>query len=444
MDRILITLSRKRISQQNPIFIPYLPLFMKSFFLLVITLLPSLVTMAQTLDELVLDPDYIKTVTINKPPENMLPVFELGQTINITFDDVIGDEADYYYKLEHYNYDWTPSALFQNEWMRGIDDVRIFDYRNSFTTIQSYSHYTLTIPNQFTQALLVSGNYMIHFYNSDQELVFSRRFMIIEPQAQVGVEIKRARDLKYVNTQQRVQFFVDSQQVQFINPNTQLKVAIYQNADLDSAIGMIKPQFNLGNKQVYRYDGLTSFWAGNEYLNFENRDFRSPNLNIDYVTKGELYDAHLFIDGPRQFQEYTYFPDINGNFLVSTLTNEDPAVQSEYVNIHYKLSPEGLNIPSSAQVYVTGNYNAFQLQEENQMTYNANKGIYEATILQKQGFYNYRYTVVDKNKVDHGRVSGNKWQTENVYTVLAYYRELGGRYDRLIGMGSANSENITN
>lgn len=35
------------------------------------------------------------------------------------------------------------------------------------------------------------------------------------------------------------------------------------------------------------------FWAGNEFLNFENRDFRSPNMNIDFVRKGELYNAYL-------------------------------------------------------------------------------------------------------------------------------------------------------
>jgi hypothetical protein len=28
--------------------------------------------------------------------------------------------------------------------------------------------------------------------------------------------------------------------------------------------------------------------------------------------------------------------------------------------------------------------------------------------------------------------------------VLAYYRGVGGRYDRVIGVGSANSRNITN
>ncbi|GAK90357.1 hypothetical protein JCM19297_2369 [Nonlabens ulvanivorans] len=148
---------------------------MKSFFILVFTTLSVVfIAQSQTLEDLVNDPDYIKSVTFNKDPEYMLPVFQMGEPVAIEFDDVIGDEADYYYQFEHYDYNWQPSRLFKNEFLDGIDDMRIFNYRNSFTTLQSFSHYTLSIPNQFTRGFKVSGNYMIHIYNDKRELVFSR------------------------------------------------------------------------------------------------------------------------------------------------------------------------------------------------------------------------------------------------------------------------------
>lgn len=269
--------------------------------------------------------------------------------------------------------------------------------------------------------------------------------MVLDQKSVVGVEVKRARDLNYVLTQQRVEFFIDSQEINFINPNDQLKTAIIQNSDLNTTITGIKPQFNLGNKQVYRYDEETSFWAGNEFLNFENRDFRSPNQNIDFVRKNELYDAYLFVDVPRKNLEYTFNPDINGNYLVTTITNEDNDVQAEYVNIHFALDTHGIQLPPDARIYIMGNYNAFETQPENEAIFNEKSGKYEAIILLKQGFYNYRYTVVyEDGSQDPGFISGNKWQTENQYSVLAYYRELGGRYDQLIGIGEANSRNITN
>ncbi|WP_405370660.1 MULTISPECIES: DUF5103 domain-containing protein [unclassified Nonlabens] len=419
---------------------------MKSYILLFITVfLFFFQGNSQSEKELVIDPDYIKSVTFNKPPENMLPIFNLGDTFQISFDDVIGDEADYYYQFEHYDYDWKPSKLFKNEFLEGIDDMRIFNYRNSFTTIQPYSHYDLTVPNQFTKGFKVSGNYMIHFYNDAHELIFSRKFMVLDEKASVGVEIKRARDLNYVLHQQRVQFFIDSQEINFINPDQQLKTVILQNSDLKTAITNVKPQFNLGNKQVYKYDEETSFWAGNEFLNFENKDFRSPNINIDFVRKKDLYNAYLFIDGARRDIEYTYNPDINGNYLVTTLDNEDNDIQAEYVNIHFALDAQGIEVPPDAKIYILGNYNAYQLQPENEAVLNPKTGKYEAIILLKQGFYNYRYTIVyNDGSQDPGFISGNKWQTENQYSVLAYYRELGGRYDRLIGIGEANSQNITN
>ncbi len=418
---------------------------MKAILIASLLLFTNAFSLSQTMDELVNDPDYIKTVTFNLAPEDLLPVFELGDPITLSFDDVIGDEADYYYQFEHYDYDWSPSQLFKNEWLIGIDDARIFNYRNSFTTLQPYSHYMMRVPNQFTKGFRVSGNYMVHIYNSDRELVFSRKFMIRESGAIIGVDTRRARDLNYIQTQQRVQFFVDSKEITFVNPEQQLKVAIIKNAEINSPLMNVKPQFNVGNRQEYKYDALTSFWAGNEYLFFENKDFRSPNVNIDYVSLNDLYEAHLYVDGPRQNLEYTFFPDINGNFLVTTLENEDITVQAEYVDVHFTLDLQDVKLPAGARIFVTGNYNAYQLQDESEMLINEKTGRYETIILLKQGFYNYRYSVMlPDGTMDHGMISGNKWQTENVYSVLAYYRELGGRYDRLIGIGQGNSENITN
>nr|WP_317170244.1 hypothetical protein [Winogradskyella eckloniae] len=67
-------------------------------------------------------------------------------------------------------------------------------------------------------------------------------------------------------------------------------------------------------------------------------------------------------------------------------------------------------------------------------------------MLLKQGFYNYKYVLVDKESgaIDEGAISGNFWQTENNYKVLVYYRDLGARFDRLVGYGEASSTNITN
>ena len=79
------------------------------------------------------------------------------------------------------------------------------------------------------------------------------------------------------------------------------------------------------------------------------------------------------------------------------------------------------------------------------MTFNPQKGIYELQMLMKQGFYNYKYVVVDQNNtLSEGSISGDFDETENNYKVLVYYRDLGARYDKIIGLGEANSVQITN
>ena len=82
---------------------------------------------------------------------------------------------------------------------------------------------------------------------------------------------------------------------------------------------------------------------------------------------------------------------------------------------------------------------------EYRITYNRSSGSHELMLKLKQGFYNYKYVIVNEyDQINQGGVSGNYDETENDYKVLIYYRGYGYRYDRVIGMGQASSINITN
>ncbi|MEK9851376.1 MAG: type IX secretion system plug protein domain-containing protein, partial [Flavobacteriaceae bacterium] len=119
-------------------------------------------------------PDFIKSVQFQSSTTTaVFPVVQLGEIMTLSFDDLNADEADYYYRIKYYNSDWSPTTLFQNEYMDGFDNLRIANYTTSFNTLQKYTHYRLQIPNQAVQ-LKVSGNYMIEIYSADEELVFSR------------------------------------------------------------------------------------------------------------------------------------------------------------------------------------------------------------------------------------------------------------------------------
>lgn len=387
-------------------------------------------------------PSDIKTITFGSQKGiSILPIINLNERIYLEFDVLNNLEEDFYYVIEHFDYNWTPSRLMKSEYLDGMDNLRIFNYENSFNTYQIYSHYRLQIPNPQTR-LKVSGNYLIKIFDENDDLVFSRKFMIMEQQVGVGVQIKRSRNVALINEAQTVDFSIKSNNLNLNNPTETVKTVIVQNNNLKTAIYDLKPQYTLGNELVYRYNDNSLFWGGNEYLFFENKDVRMANLGIQYIDLQDLYHSYLYTDIDRSSRKYTYNPDINGGFKITVLDRQDPSIEADYTYVHFSLlAEEFLN----QSVYVYGGFNNFSISDDNKMIFNVEKGIYELSMLLKQGFYNYKYVVVDDdNTLFEGAVSGNFDETENNYKVIVYYRDLGARYDKIIGLGEANSIQITN
>ncbi|WP_372920306.1 DUF5103 domain-containing protein [Salegentibacter sp.] len=392
----------------------------------------------------ILPPNYIYTIDFEgSSGQTGNPVLRQGEKLKLSFDDIIGDEADYYYTIEHYNYDWTPSKLSKSEYMEGFDDVRIFNYKNSYNTLQGYSHYELEFPNSDTRGLKVSGNYMLKIFNSEKEAVFSRKFMVYEPLAKVSVNIRRSRALEFISEKQVINFSVDSPDLILKNPDETVNVLLMQNQNLKTAIKNIKPQYSIGNELIYRYDQETAFFGGNEYLQFDNKDLRASTVDINYIELNDLYHHHLFPDRARANEPYTYQPDINGGFVVRSLQGREPETEAEYSWVHFKL--RNYSQLDGGEIHIYGGFNNFQIDETTRLRFNEETEMYEGARLFKQGFYNYKYVLKNQDgSIDEGFFSGNFDETENDYQVLVYYRSPGARYDRLIGIGSASSTNITN
>ena len=412
-------------------------LFPLSFFLI------SFVVFSQTERE-VLPPYNIKTVSFVQNNQNSIPVFQLGDSFQLQFDDLYGNEANYYYTITHCDYDWKPSQLAKSEYLNGFDDQRIQDYTNSFNSLQIYSHYRLSFPSRLTQ-FRVSGNYVIKILNEDKEVVFSRKFILYEQLVSVPMQIKRARNLNVVEQKHNVEFAIKSSTINFQSPLSNIKVLLMQNGKFDNAITNIKPQYTIANDLIYKYDAETQFWAGNEFHFFENKDIRAANNSIATVdSKGSIYNAHLYLDQSRTNVPYTYFPDINGNYIVKNINAENNEIEADYAWVFFSLSAP--NFFDKKSIYVNGMFNNFAMSDENRMDYNAEKGIYEKALMIKQGFTNYQYVIADaKGKIDEeNAIDGNFFQTENNYFALVYYRENNQRYDRIIGRGVASSVDITN
>ncbi len=389
-------------------------------------------------------PDYIKTIYFNGgTSESQLPIIQLGETLLLEFDALNGDEEDYYYKIEHYNFDWTPSILVESEYIDGFDEQRIRDYDNSFNTLQTFSHYKLSIPNQFTKSIKITGNYLLTIYDDYDDVIFTRKFMVYQSQANVGLEIKRSRDVSTIAEKQSVDISISSGQLQFVNPKEAVKTVIIQNNNLKSAITDLKPQYILGNELSYRYNEASSFLGGNEFLSFENKEIRAANTGVQYIRLEDLYQTYLYTNTSRADLEYTYNPDLNGNFFINALNSDHPETEADYAWVHFALQYPKLEEGQTIHVY--GNFNNYAIEPQTALEYYEGEDIYATAIQLKQGYYNYKYVIVDQDgTLQEHTIGGSFWQTENNYKVLVYYRALGARYDKIIGLGEANSVGITN
>lgn len=388
-------------------------------------------------------PEYIRTIQFRGANQSQLPTMKLGEQLRISFDAINGEEEDYYYKIDHYDFDWTPSNLSKNEYLQGFDDVRIETYENSLNTLQIFSHHFLTIPNRETRGITKSGNYLISFFDDEGTIIFSRKFIVLENTVGVTVDIKRARDLRRIKTDQVVQFAINSPSLLLINPKRNVKTLVIQNSNLKTAITNLVPQYNIGTELIYRYDKEASFPGGNEFLNFDNKEIRGANNTIRRVELNDLYEHFLFSDIDRSDRPYTYNPDINGDFVVRNIDARNQNIEAEYAFVHTNLlyyEPLG-----DKELHLYGNFNNYTIDGTTYMRYNETTDSFQNSRLFKQGFYNYKYVLVDRDgSIDHGAIGGNFWETENDYTVIVYYRAPGERYDRVIGYGSGSSTRITN
>jgi len=391
------------------------------------------------------DPPYnIKTISFVVNNKNTIPFFRIGERFELQFDDLYGNEADYYYTITQYNYDWTkPTDLAKNEYLNGMDNQRIITYENSFNTLQLYSHYKQGFPNKFNQ-ITKSGNYLFSILNEDREIVFSRKVIIYEEVVAVGLGVRRARDVEGLDSKQNIEMTINYGTYLLHNPLQNVKVTLFQNGNWKNSISNIKPQYTLGSELIYRYNTETQFWGGNECYSIDNKIIRAVNNTVARVTSGDgIYNTFLYINLPRKYSPYTYFPDINGNFFIHNANSQNSSVEADYSWVYFSLSAD---VFSDDAIYVAGMFSNYSLTDEFKLEYNPKTGLMEKAILIKQGFTNFQYIKTDKNgTIDFkNAVDGNYYQTENNYTAVIYYKGNNDRYDRVIGIANTNSEVIRN
>lgn len=391
--------------------------------------------------------DKIKTVQIYREGWNLsYPVLKLNSPEKLALHfDIINDQSEnYYYKFIHCDKDWKKSNLFERDYINGQTENPVEEYEPSFNTTTSYYHYKVSIPNDRVE-LTLSGNYIIVIYPAErpEEPVLTQRFMITEDVVSINVTTHRPMMTQDNNNSQQVDFTINKIGNSIIDPYRNIYAFILQNGRWDNAKKNLKPEFYSNNE--LKYNSLSDkniFSGGNEFRYFDIKSLRYQTeyvRSIDYASPG--FNVFLFPSESREFKPYFYNQDFNGKYYIAIQEGRKFDTDADYVNVFFTLlSKQKI---AGGDIYVSGALNNWTFNGTNRMTYNSEKGQYECTMLLKQGYYNYEYAFLRDGTTD-GTASvfeGSHYETENDYLILEYYRNPQDRYDRLIGIGFANSLN---
>jgi len=388
----------------------------------------------------------IKTVQLHGTEwEFSPPLIEMnsGAQLELSFDDLEGDQKQYTLSFVHCNADWTPSDLMTMEYMDAFSDLNIINFSFSINTLQKYTHYSIVFPTQNVK-FIKSGNYIVYVYlnNEKTDLVLSRRFMIFENKLNIGATIRQTIGGDQQNNKQQLEFSVKYPGLKVVNPAKDLKVFVAQNYRWDNLKGPIEPSFYAPNELNYSMNEAAVFNGGNEFRFFDMRSLRVLSERVKDMYKDENSKNHVVLtpDEMRTTKAYVFQNDINGSFLIKNRDikgNQD--IEADYAYVDFFLpyaTPE-----SKGNFYILGKLTDWRLNKSNKMTYNYGRLGYECKLYLKQGYYNYIYVLTKDGEkaADETITEGNHWDTENDYTIFVYYRQVGMYYDELIAIKKMNT-----
>ena len=92
-------------------------------------------------------------------------------------------------------------------------------------------------------------------------------------------------------------------------------------------------------------------------------------------TNGGLYNCYLYTNEARGNKPYTFWPDKNGNFLVNNVNAANSEIEADYAWVYFSLSAPAFF--ANKNIYITGMFNNFALNDEYKMEYNEKKKIYK-------------------------------------------------------------------
>ncbi len=414
-------------------------IFPMRYSLLILILSMPFVSLAQVLEDEVYE-ENIQSVQLYPRSGDIsgqinAPVVALGSNaLVLEFDDLAYEPDRYAAEIIHCNADWTQSGLKPADYLQQFNEYNLNEYEYSINTRVPYIHFTFKLPR-----VSKSGNYILRVYRKqNEEDILTRRFMVYDSQFTVGAAVVPPSQTEDRNEGHQVDIQINYAKRGIMDALNNVKVIIRQNQRWDHAKIGLKPTFIREDKSLLEYrlfDGSNVFPAGNEFRFVDLRYVRTTGRNIAHIEmKEDIVFAETGLDRSRNGHGYVEYLDLNGQYMVHNLDRANATLEGEYVLITFYLEQE----KQDQAPFVFGALSNWGKAPGAQMEFDGEKKRYEATLLLKQGWYDYQYAFQTETGWDIKTLESSHFQTENEYEVLVYYRELGSRYDELLGYSVMN------
>ena len=390
--------------------------------------------------------DIVKTVKLTNTTNELLdPVILLGSSEKLELSvDILGsDIKSLAYTFIHCDSNWNITKINQFEYLDGFNHNYINDYQTSFNTLIDYTHYSVNFPNENVN-FIKSGNYVILIYDYElDEPVATKRFMVYENILDIKTIVKKSNLAKNRFDKQIVEFTVQNHfQNQIENPHSDLRIIVQQNDDWNSTKKDIKPSFI--NNKIIEFNNLDdfAFMGGYEFNDFDLKSVRYFGKNIKnikrtMVNKSDMILFELFDDYVFKSTHYDFRYDLNGKYVTSVSENKNKNNEAEYVIVEFKLTSEKID----EDIYLFGELTNWDIIEEAKLNYDYDSKRYVGRLLLKQGYYNYKYVLLNNNNVIEN-LDNNFHETRNQYSIYVYYKPIWQDYESLIGVAKNNSNSL--
>lgn len=366
-----------------------------------------------------------------------LPVIELNseEKLELRFDDLSGDSRLFGYTFIHCDTGWKQSQLSQSEYLEGFGKGIITDSRQSFNTTTFYINHRVQLPQEDCMPV-VSGNYVIVVYEeSDPEkIILTCRFYITENIMNIEALVRRPLFGLESHTGQQVLFSVNYNNREVRDPAREISTFVVQNNRSDKILRIEKPYTLRTGRLEYNDPEGNIFNAGNEFRSIDLKNIRYQSENVASIEFRNPY-YHFILNSDKQRANKPWFTrsDINGNYYIDREKSADRHTEADYVYVHFSLELPVMY--SEEQVFVSGAFNNWSKDNSGLMKFNPETGLFETTLLLKQGLYDYCYLMEDPvtKSINEYGIEGSFYETENDYSIFVYFHDQFNRYDRLTG-----------